>query len=90
MPLYEYHCQECQQQVTIWRSFSDTSSPRCPVCGSRNLTRLISQVAIVKSGKDRVRDVSWIDRNLARRLREKAGGKLSPAFEQTLDKMESK
>lgn len=90
MPLYEYHCQECQQQVTIWRNFSDTSSPRCPACGSKNLTRLISQVAIVKSGKDRVRDVSWIDRNLARRLREKSGGKLSPAFEQTLDKMESK
>ncbi len=90
MPLYEYHCQECQQKVTIWRSFSDTSSPRCPICGSGNLTRLISQISIVKSGKDRARDLSWVDRDLARRLRKKADGKLSPAFEQTLNKMESK
>jgi len=90
MPLYEYHCQECQQKVTIWRSFSDTSSPRCPICDSEDLTRLISQISIVKSGKDRVRDLSWVDRDLARRLRKKADGKLSPAFEQTLDKMESK
>jgi len=89
MPLYEYDCQGCHQQVTIWKSFSDTSSPCCPVCGSQNLVRLISRVAIVKSGTDRVRDLSWVDKNIAHRLRKQADGGLSPAFEQTLDKMES-
>jgi hypothetical protein len=76
--------------VTIWRRFSETSPPRCPICGGENLTRLISRVYIVKSGKDRTKDLSWIDRDVARRLRDKAGRKLSPAFEETLDYMESK
>jgi len=69
MPLYEYYCQGCRQRVAIQRSFSDTSSPRCPLCGGENLTRLPPKVSIVKSGKDRVRDVSWIDKDLAHRFK---------------------
>ena len=90
MPLYEYDCQDCERQVTIWRSFSETSQPSCPICGGGNLVRLISQVSVVKSEKDRTKDLSWIDKDLARRLRKKAHRKLSPGFEGTLDWMESK
>ena len=68
MPIYEYHCQDCGRRVSIQRSFSETSSPQCPICGGENLTRLISQVSIVKSGKDRTRDLSWIDKDVAHRL----------------------
>jgi putative FmdB family regulatory protein len=90
MPVYEYHCQDCGQLLTIRRSLSETSQPRCSACGSGNLNRLISPVSIVKSVKDRTRDLSWIDKDVAHRLRSKARGKLSPGSEETLNWMESK
>lgn len=89
MPLYEYRCGDCKEQVTIRRSFSDASAVRCSVCGGENLTRLISRISIVKSEQDRVSDLSWVDRDLARRLKKKAPGKLNPEFQDTLDRMES-
>jgi putative FmdB family regulatory protein len=89
VPVYEYECQDCGNQVTIIRLLSDTSPPICSACDSKKLTRLISQVAVVKSSKQRATDVSWIDKDLAGRLKKKAKGKLSPAFKETLNRMES-
>jgi hypothetical protein len=67
----------------------DTAPQCCPICGSTKLTRVISRFSIAKSGTDRIRDLSWIDKDLSRRLRKKAGGKLSPGFRETLDRFES-
>jgi hypothetical protein len=53
------------------------------------LTRVISPVAIVKSGTDRSKDLSWIDKDLSQRLRHKASGKLSPGLRETLDRLDS-
>lgn len=89
MPFYEYACQPCRQKVTIRHGMTDSSTHCCPVCGSTELTRLISQVAIVKSGTDRSKDLSWIDKDLSQRLRTKAGGKLSPGLGETLDRLDS-
>ncbi len=53
MPIYEYQCDDCQNQVEIFfRSFSDldTKTPTCPECQGQNLERLISNVAIVEGG----------------------------------------
>lgn len=89
MPIYEYHCQDCRERVTLTRSMYDESVPACPNCGESHLERQVSMISVVKSGTDRARDVSWVDRNLARRLRERSKGKLSPHFKDTLDRMES-
>lgn len=89
MPLYEYRCRDCDKRVTIRHGYSDSASPHCPLCNGENLTRLISHVSVVKSSQDRVRDLSWVDRDLARRLKKKASGKLNPALQETLDRMES-
>ena len=89
MPLYEYHCDDCDKTFTEQRDFSDLSIPICPQCKSKNIRRLISRISIVKSEMDRARDVSWIDKNLAQRLRKKSGGRLSNTFKETLDWMES-
>jgi hypothetical protein len=50
---------------------------------------LISRVSVIKSEHARLADPSWIDGNLARRLKRKASGELSPALKGTLDRMES-
>ncbi len=89
MPLYEYRCEDCREQVTIRQSFTDETSPRCALCGSDRMSRLISRVSIVKSERDRTRDLSWIDRDLAGRIKRKASGKLNPALQETVDRMES-
>ncbi len=90
MPSYDYVCHGCGHQLTVQRHFNETSLVSCPVCGREAMTRLISQVYVVKSQRDRARDVSWIDRDLANHIRKRANGRLSPAFQETLDRMESK
>jgi putative FmdB family regulatory protein len=89
VPLYEFQCRDCSSRVTVRRGFHETSPPCCPSCGGENLTRLISRVSIVKSETDRASDVSWIDRDVARRLKERSQGKLNPQVKETLDWMES-
>ena len=89
MPFYEFRCEDCGERLTIRRSFSDTSLPRCTRCKGKDLTRLISQVSVISSEQERARDVSWIDRNLAGRMKRKASGKLNPGLQDTLDRMES-
>jgi hypothetical protein len=53
------------------------------------MTRLISRVSIVKSEQDRTRDLSWVDRDLAGRIKKKASGRLNPGLQETVDRMES-
>ncbi|MFG1465364.1 zinc ribbon domain-containing protein [Xanthobacter sp. DSM 24535] len=56
MPLYSFHCGQCDKDVELLIGFSDT--PVCPACGSTNMQRLMSRVApegksagIVKSAR---------------------------------------
>jgi putative FmdB family regulatory protein len=90
MPVYEYRCDGCDQLVSLSRSMFDESTPSCPECGQSKLKRHFTKISVVKSETDRSRDVSWVDKNLARRLRKKSKGRLSPQFKDTLDQMESK
>ena len=89
MPIYEYRCEDCEQLVSLFRGMFDESTPSCPECGQSHLKRCLSKVSVVKSDADCARDVSWVDKDLARRLRSKSKGKLSPQFRDTLDRMES-
>lgn len=40
MPLYEFHCRECDHEVEVLVRSSD--APTCPDCGSRRLEKLLS------------------------------------------------
>jgi len=89
MPIYEYRCNDCGKKITIRQNFSETVLPRCPSCGSVKLSRLISQFSVARSGKDRINDLSWIDKDISRKLRKKTHGKLSQGFNDVLSKLES-
>lgn len=89
MPIYEYRCTECGQRAQVYRRDSDAVSPNCPSCGSSKLVRLISNVYIVQSKADRTRDLTWVDRDLAQRIRRQAKGRLSPALAETVERMSS-
>jgi putative FmdB family regulatory protein len=90
MPLYDYQCQDCGNLITIQRSFSDNSEPSCSTCGGERMTRIYSPLSQVKSKKDRIRDLSWVDKNLASRIKKKASQKLNPGLKDAVDRMDSK
>ena len=51
MPYYEYKCLACGRPARLFMTFSeyDKEQPACPHCGSVDLQRLISRVAVAKS-----------------------------------------
>lgn len=59
MPIYEYECQGCQRRVSLLiRTLSAAEAPRCPRCGSAELSRLMSRFATVKSEDARLDSLS--------------------------------
>ncbi len=104
MPIYEYRCGNCKRRVSIFfRSFSNTSEPRCPNCDSTQLARLVSRVATIKSEDARLEsmadpsnfgDVDEKDpKSVARFMRkmgDQMGGEdLGPEFDEMVERMES-
>jgi putative FmdB family regulatory protein len=102
MPLYEYRCLNCHRRVTLLRSFSDSSEPRCPECESEDLTRLISRVAVLRSEESRLESLadpsglSDLDesdpRSVARWMRkmgEETGEDMGPEFNEMVGRLES-
>ncbi len=43
MPLYEYHCKECNRESELLVKDLDTK-PECPQCGSKRLEKLLSVI----------------------------------------------
>lgn len=106
MPTYEFRCNACRRKVTVTtKTYSeyDALTPTCPHCGSTNLTRLISRVAITKSPLARMTSGSWDDddafddlddadpRTMARVLREmsaEVGEDMGPEFDEVVERLE--
>jgi putative FmdB family regulatory protein len=75
MPIYEYRCHDCSQCLTLLsRTYASPEPPHCPHCGGDNLSRLISKVAVKQSERERLRDLSWLDRDIKRRFTDKLKG----------------
>jgi putative FmdB family regulatory protein len=43
MPLYEYHCEDCDRDSELLVKNIE-SRPECPTCGSRSMTKLLSVI----------------------------------------------
>jgi len=67
VPVYEYRCNNCRRKVSIYvKSFSEMPQPIC-ACGSRELTRLFSTFARIKTDKDVYEDI-LSDSDLVKRM----------------------
>lgn len=59
VPIYEYRCTACHRKVTVLTlRVSEAVDPVCEHCGSRDLTRLLSRFAMVRSEDARLDDLT--------------------------------
>ena len=49
MPVYEYACTECGEELEVRQSFTDAALTVCPVCSGR-LRKVLSPVGVVFKG----------------------------------------
>ncbi len=104
MPSYDFRCNACGRRfVLTYKTYAEYDAARhtCPHCGSSELTRLISRVAIAKSarwGAGSGDDPAFLDelehndpRALGRMLREiteETGEDLGPEFDEVVTRLE--
>jgi putative FmdB family regulatory protein len=105
MPIYEYRCPDCKKKVTVFfRTLSavDHSAARCPQCGGKNLTRLISRVRALRSEESRLDGLaddsmlSGLDENdpksmgrMLRKMARETGEDMPPEFDEAMGRLEA-
>jgi putative FmdB family regulatory protein len=58
MPLYEYRCKNCRRKVSVLvKGFSGAGDVTCNFCGGKDLTRLFSTFATVRTDQDVYGDI---------------------------------
>ena len=103
MPIYEYRCGDCKRKVTVLTlRVSEAVDAVCEHCGGRNLTRLMSRFAMLKSEDARLDDLtddsslSGLDesdpKSMARWMRKmgkELGEDAGDDFDEMVDEMEA-
>ncbi|HLF09399.1 MAG TPA: FmdB family zinc ribbon protein [Dehalococcoidia bacterium] len=103
MPIYEYRCTTCSRLHSLFfRSMAVTAAPLCPACGSEQMERLISRVALLKPEAQRISefdadralaDVDWRDKGSfarwSRRMSQELGEDMGGRFTSLAEKMEA-
>ena len=104
MPVYEFRCQSCQNRVGLRLSYAEygVKKPVCPVCGGRELKRVIGRVRVAKSEDQRLDALSDpsafgdLDENdpksLARAMKKmgkEMGEDLPPEFDEITGRLEA-
>lgn len=104
MPIYDYLCPACHNRVSLRLTYAEygTKAVRCPVCGGKDLKRLINRVRIAKSEDQRLEAASdpsfmnGVDENdpksIARAMKkmgQEMGENLPPEFDEITNRLES-
>ena len=105
MPIYDYRCGACGRRSSLfYQTFSaaENAEPRCEHCGSAELSRLVSRVAVLKSEESRLDDMADesalgdVDENdprsiarWARKMGEQLGDEAGDDFKEMVDQMEA-
>ena len=105
MPIYEYRCSDCKKKVSVFfRTLSavDHSAARCPICGGKNLTRLVSRVRALRSEEGRLDSLAdesalaGLDENdpksmgrWMRKMAAESGEGMPPEFDEVVGRLEA-
>lgn len=95
MPVYEFRCNACSAPVSVFtRSISAEVSGKCERCGSADLSRVVSRVAVLGIGGGDV-DLDNMDPNdpkamaaWARQMQAQMGADAGPEMEELAQKLE--
>lgn len=103
MPLYDYRCQACGKAARLQFSYSEYGKvqPVCPHCGSLNIKRRISRIALAKSEDTRLDSMmdgdslAGLDENdprslgkFMRKMGSEMGEDLGDEFNEVVDRLE--
>lgn len=88
MPFYEYECRSCKYYVEVMQKITDAPLTKCPSCGKKTLTKLISAPVFrlkgggwyetdFKTDKERQRNLAGAEREESKPA-ESADGAKSP------------
>lgn len=58
MPIYEYVCENCGKRLNFFILNRESFAPQCKKCGSRNLRRIMSRFASVRSEESRLESLA--------------------------------
>lgn len=59
MPIYEYRCLSCGRKSTfLTLSVKESFTPKCKACGSHNIEKIVSRVAISRSEESRLESLA--------------------------------
>ncbi len=59
MPIYEYRCADCGKKTTVVTlGVRAAVEPVCEHCGGRNLRKLVSRVAVLRSEESRLENLA--------------------------------
>jgi putative FmdB family regulatory protein len=103
MPTYEYRCDKCRRRNAFSvRGFNPPESPNCAFCGSDQMHRIISRVAILRSEESRLEAMADpssfgdLDENdpksmarMMRKMGSEMGEDLPPEFGEMVSRLES-
>ena len=103
MPIYDYRCEGCRRRLSLlFQTYAAAEHVACPHCGSRELSRLITRFAVMKSEESRLDGLADgagfgdLDENdprsmarWARRMGDEFGEDLGPEYQDMVDQMEA-
>ena len=103
MPIYDYRCRGCRRRISLlFQTFAAAEQAACPHCGSRDLARLVTRFAVVRSEESRLDDLADpaafgdLDESdprsmarWARRMGQEFGDDLGGDFDAMVDQMEA-
>lgn len=99
MPIYEYRCKQCKKLSSfLLLRITEEIEPCCKHCGSKEVTKVISRVAVLKSEEKRLESMldpskfSDLDENdprsverAMRRMGKEFGDELGEDFEESME-----
>jgi len=99
MPIYEYRCNKCRRLSSfLLLRASEELQPHCKHCGSTDVTKVISRVAVLKSEEKRLETMldpskfSDLNENdprsverVMRRMGKELGDELGEGFEESME-----
>ena len=102
MPIYDYRCQECGRRSSLlFQTYAAAEDAACPHYHSRQLARLVTRFAVMKSEDSRLEDLADpaafgdLDETdpasvarWARRMGRELGEDLGPDYDEMIDRME--